>query len=1013
MPTQANEAAFEQLIVQKLSGHEADQAGHAMEPPAPYGAHQGYWKGNPRDFDAQYAVDQRMLFDFLHETQPDALEEIKSTGSDWPMQILQRLDRKLKQSGILEVLRKGLRINSTSFRLYFDYPPPHSSEEAQRGFRQNRFSVTRQVRYHQDRRGEEIDLVVFVNGLPLITMELKYAQKGQNARYHGCGQYRKKRDPKQPLLQYARCVVHMAVDADEIFMTTRLDGDRTFFLPFNRGHQFGSGNPPNDYGYKTAYLWEEVLARPNLARLLQHYVTLEHKKTNDPLSKRKLIFPRYHQWDVVRRILDDAARKGVGQRYLVQHSAGSGKSNSITWAALQLIEVYPVDAQVHGAKAIDRPLFDSVLVVTDRRLLERQIRNTITAFAQVKNIVAATKNAQELKQAIAGGKKIIITTLQRFPWIVEEMGNMEDRNFAILIDEAHSSQSGTAHDSMNQAVGAYTEEGKNVDTEEKIASMMEARKRLKNASYLAFTATPKPITLEKFGVKQPDGTFKPFHLYSMRQAIEEGFILDVIRHYTTHRSYYEIQKSIQDNPLFNSAKAQKKLKAYVESQKMPIRQKAEVMLDHFTRNVYANNKLKGQGKGMVVTQNIASAIQYYFAIQDKIRDENLSFKVLIAFSGEGKITNDQQQVEQYTEEDLNHFPSGEIKDRFDEDEYRLLVVANKFLTGFDQPKLCAMYVDKRLQGVQAVQTLSRLNRTAPWLNKRTEDLFVLDFFNNIGDIQAAFQDFYTATHLSEATDVNVLHDLKDAMDQVGVYEWDEVEQFNRDFFNKQSAEVLEKLIDGPADRFKHQLALEDEEQADFKIKAKQFVKIYGQMASIIHFSNRQWEKLFWFLKFLIPKLPVKDQEMARLDDLLEKVDLSTYGLERTQLDYAIDLEDQEAEVDPQNPNLRGAYGEPPELDPLEQIVEEFNDRNFSGWHASPEEKRVKLVSLANRIKQNPGYQSQVAQNTDPQTRKLALAKMLGTALREQRQQDLELYKQFSNDPSFKESFINAVSRVIG
>ncbi|GAK96938.1 type I restriction-modification system restriction subunit R [Nonlabens tegetincola] len=865
------------------------------------------------------------------------------------------------------------------------------------------------MRYSIDNPREEIDLVLFVNGIPLVTMELKNPWTGQNARVHGQHQYKTQRDNKQPLLHFARCIVHFAVDTDEAYMTTKLNGNATFFLPFNKGNKNGKGNPElpvGAVGHRTQYLWDEVFTRESLANIIQHFVRLDGKK-KDALNTKTLFFPRYHQMDVVRTIIKHASENGVGQTYLIQHSAGSGKSNSITWAAYQLIETYPVSDGIPGAKGIEQPLFDSVIVVTDRRLLDKQIRDNIANFSEVKNIIAPAYSSKELRDSLEQGKKIIITTIQKFPFIIDGIADLSDKRFAVIIDEAHSSQSGSAHDNMNRAMGEKIEVSEEDDAQDKIIKAMQSRKMRGNASYLAFTATPKPITLEKFGTIKEDGKGrKPFHLYSMKQAIEEGFILDVLANYTTLKSYYEISKSIEDNPEFASAKAQKKLRAYVEQNESTIATKAEIILDHFIPNIVNKKRLKGKGKAMVVTQSIVSAIKYYRALKRILEDKGNPFKIAIAFSGTKKIDG----IE-YTEADLNGFAEKETRHKFDEDDYRILVVANKYLTGFDQPKLCAMYVDKKLQGVLAVQALSRLNRAAPKYNKRTEDVFVLDFFNAVDEIKAAFDPFYTATSLTETTDVNVLHELKDVLDDVGVYEWDEVEDFNVKFFNKENAQVLSPIIEKASERFIHELELEDDEKADFKIKAKQFVKIYGQMASILPYEVLKWEKLFWFLKFLIPKLPIKDPDIEGLDELLESVDLSTYGLERVKLNETIQLDDSETEVDPQNPNPRGAHGSDEEKDPLDLIIKSFNEKWFHGWDATPEDQRVKFINLTKSVQAHPDFMEKVVNNSDKQNSDLAFKKILDDVMRRQRKQELELYKLYAKDDSFYRAFFDTMRRM--
>ena len=849
-------------------------------------------------------------------------------------------------------------------------------------------------------------MAIFINGIPISTIELKNPWTHQNARVHAIKQYKYDRDFRQPLLQFGRCLVHLAVDTDEVYMTTRLRGKDTYFLPFNRGHNNGKGNPPNPEGHKSAYLWEEVFQKESLANLIQHFVRFDGDAST-ALAKKTLFFPRYHQMDVVRKIIKHAGENGVGQTYLIQHSAGSGKSNSITWAAYQLIETYPENDDVKGSRGLSYPLFDSVIVVTDRRLLDKQIRDNIRDFSEVKNIVAPAYSSKQLKGSLENGKKVIITTIQKFPFIVEGIADLSDKNFAVVIDEAHSSQTGTAAGKMNQAMGMKEVEDDMEEAQDVILKAMKARKMRGNASYLAFTATPKNATLERFGEKQEDGKFKPFHLYSMKQAIEEGFILDVIANYTTYKSYYEIQKSIQDNPLFDTRKAQKKLKAYVERDKRTIGIKADIMVEHFISNVYKTKRLKGKGKGMVITQSIQSAIKYYKEIRNILEEKGNPFKVLIAFSGSKEV----EGIE-YTEADMNGFPEKDTRHKFDEDEYRILVVANKYLTGFDQPKLCTMYVDKKLQGVLCVQALSRLNRAAPKLNKKTEDIFVLDFFNSTDDIKKAFDDFYTSTSLSKATDVNVLHELKNTLDDSGVYEWLEVEEFNELYFSNADAQKLSPIIDVAADRFNDALQLEDQQKADLKIKAKHFVKIYGQMSSIMAFEIVKWEKLFWFLKFLIPKLYVKTKEDEQIDDLLDSVDLSTYGLERTKLNKGIELDASDTELDPQNPNPRGAHGGDGESDYLEEIIKTFNDRWFHGWDATPEEQRIRFTRLSELVFQHKDYQTKVADNPDKQNSELALKKIMDEIMSKQRKQELELYKLYAKDDAFNKAFIEAMKRIL-
>jgi len=1009
MPTQTNEQALEAAIEKKLTGsclEELKQQGDVQERAEVYRSGNGYYMGYANDFNTKYAIDEVRFWHFLATTQAEELAKIQKQN-DWKLKILDRLDRMIKKYGVVKLLRKGLDVDDAHFTLFYVLPLASSSQSVKDNFENNEFSVTRQLRYSLTNPREEIDMVLFINGLPFSTMELKNHWTGQNAKVHGQNQYKFKRDITQPLLNFGRCVVHFAVDTDEVYMTTKLDGGSTFFLPFNLGHNHGKGNPPNPFGHKTAYLWDEVLTRESVANIIQHFVRFDGSE-KDGLSKRNLFFPRYHQMNVVRKIIADASKKGVGQNYLIQHSAGSGKSNSITWAAYQLIETYPENDTIPGSKGTANPLFDSVIVVTDRRLLDKQLRENIKEFSEVKNIVAPAYSSKELKESLESGKRIIITTIQKFPFIIEGIADLSDKRFAVIIDEAHSSQSGSAADNMNRAMGKINSEEDEGDPQDKILEAMRSRKMRGNASYLAFTATPKNNTLEKFGVPQEDGSFKPFHLYSMKQAIEEGFILDVLANYTTYKSYYEIEKSIEDNPLFDTAKAQKKLRAYVERDKQTIATKAEIMLDHFVSNIINKKKLKGKAKAMVVTQSIESAIKYYTALKNILKDKGNPFQIAIAFSGKKTI----EGIE-YSEESLNGFAEKDTRDKFAADDFRILVVANKYLTGFDQPKLTAMYVDKKLQGVLAVQALSRLNRSADKLGKKTEDLFVLDFFNSTDEIKDSFDPFYTATSLNSATDVNVLHEIKGVLDEVGVYEWYEVEDFVTKYFNKVNAQELSPIIDVAADRFNSQLDLEDAEKADFKIKAKQFVKIYGQMAAILPYEVLQWEKLFWFLKFLIPKLIIVDASSDALDELLNSVDLSTYGLERVKLNQSIILDETETELDPQNPNPRGAHGNDKEEDPLDLIINSFNERWFQGWEATPEDQRIKFVTLGKYIQAHPDYQTKVADNRDVLNRDLAFKKILDEVMSKQRKSELDLYRLYAKDDAFYQAFLDTMKRMVG
>ena len=975
MVSQTNEAALETHIENAL-------------------AEDGYCIGNPADFDREFAIDSKLFWQFLEATQPKELAKLKDRPN-WQRLLLERLNKKIKKDSVLAVLKKGLDIDDAHFDLLYRLPYNDLNPEVVANFAANIFSVTRQVHYSESDTFKSVDMVLFVNGLAIATLELKNPWTGQNV-HNAIKQYRTDRNPHEPLFEFGRCLVHFAVDPDEAYMCAQLAGNDSNFLPFNKGFNFGKGNPVNPKGHKTAYLWDDILPRRSLTNIIEQFAKFTVEKDKKTGKERKaLFFPRYHQLDVVRGILADAKQHGVGQTYLIQHSAGSGKSNSITWLAYQLVELYDTAGTAN--------VFNSVVVVTDRRVLDTQLKDNIKRFSETKNIVAHCESAQELKYNLELGKKIIITTVQKFPFIVDGISQLSDRRFGVIIDEAHSSQSGIASDKVNETLGGLEYEEDVEDIQDKILAAMKGRKMSRNASYFAFTATPKPATLEKFGRQGSDGKFYPFHLYSMKQAIEEKFILDVLEKYTTYKSYYEVQKSVEDNPLFDTAKAQKKLKAFVEASPRTIEVKAKIMVDHFMSNVWQAKKLKGKAKAMVVTRNIECAIRYFFAIRAALQEANAPFKALVAFSGEKTVDGIK-----YTEDGINGIPARDLPEEFEKDDFKILVVANKYLTGFDEPMLHTMYVDKKLQGVLAVQALSRLNR-CNWKLGKT-DTFVLDFHNTVDDIKAAFDPFYTATTLSEPTDVNVLHDLKDVLDNFGIYDWSEVTSFTEKFFASAEAEELHPIVDAVVARF--EADIDDEQRIDFKIKAKQFVKIYAQVAAIIPFNNANWEMLHWFLKFLIPKLKVKDPDQDKLDELLNSVDLSTYGLERSRLEVKIGLDASETELEPQNPNVRSGHFGDGDKDPLDEIVRAFNERHFAGWEATPEEQRVKFINIAKHVMNHADYKAQVEDNPDIQNRQLALERLIQQAISVERRRELDLYKRYASDPDFKRAFDASIFRML-
>ena len=792
MTTDTSERGLERLICTALAGHpcEPPAAGTVAEPPADYGG-VGWSGGNFHDYNREHCVDLVQFAAFLHATQPKAAASL-GLFEDGPTRrkFLARLQGEISKRGTIDVLRRGIKHQAHDLELFYGKPSP-GNEKAQERFVQNRFTVTRQLHYSRDETQRALDIGLFVNGLPVFTFELKNSLTKQTVD-DAVWQYKKDRDPRERLFEFGRCVAHFAVDENEVRFCTHLQGKSSWFLPFNRGWDDGAGNPPNPNGLKTDYLWRGVLARESLTNILENYAqVVESRDEKSGKRKKTQVWPRYHQLDVVRRLLEDAGTRGVGQRYLIQHSAGSGKSNSIAWLAHQLI----------GLVKDDTAVFDSIIVVTDRRILDKQIRDTIRQYAQIGATLGHAEHSGDLRRFIESGKKIIISTVQKFPFILDEIGNEQrGRRFAIIIDEAHSSQGGRTSAAMAQALSQAGEEGEGETYEDQINRLMESHKLLPNASYFAFTATPKNKTLEIFGNPDPqaDGTVQhhAFHTYTMKQAIQEGFILDVLAHYTPVNSYYRLAKTVEDDPQFDTRKAQKKLRRFVEGSDHAIRLKAEIMVDHFHEQVLAQGKVGGQARAMVVTNGVARAIQYFYAIRDYLHERKSRYEALAAFSGEHELSG-----AKVSEASLNGFPSGRIAERFREDPYRFLVCADKFQTGYDEPLLHTMYVDKTLSGIKAVQTLSRLNRAHP----KKHDVFVLDFLNDADTIRDGFADFYRATILADETDPNKLHDLQTILDAAQVYSEEQVDDFVKRYLGGAERDQLDPILDACVAVYKQEL----------------------------------------------------------------------------------------------------------------------------------------------------------------------------------------------------------------
>ena len=986
MTTDTSEKGLESLICAALTGQPSDtadtaQAGGARElreRPAGYGP--GWISGDPHDYDREHCVDLVQLSAFLRETQPNVAESL-NLHQDNPtrQKFLARLQGEVARRGVIDVLRKGVSHGPHQVDLLYGTPSP-GNEKASVLYGQNRFSVTRQLRYSRDNTQLALDLCLFINGLPVATFELKNSLTKQTVE-DAVEQYKRDRNPHEKLFELGRCLVHFAVDDNEVRFCTHLKGKESWFLPFNRGWDDGRGNPPNPNGLKTDYLWKQTLTRSGLIDIIENYAQIvETKDDKTSRKRREQIWPRYHQLDVVRKLLADVSASGTGHRYLIQHSAGSGKSNSIAWLAHQLI----------GLEQDGGSLFDSVIVVTDRKILDQQIRDTIRQFAQVRSIMGHAETSGHLRSLLQEGKRIVITTVQKFPFILDAIGNEHrGRRFAIIIDEAHSSQGGRTSATVSMALGEAGAEEEDETTEDKINRLMESRKLLTNASYFAFTATPKSKTLEIFGTPATEGEkirHLPFHSYTMKQAIQEGFIIDVLEHYTPVNSYYRLVKTVEGDPEFDTKRAGKKLRRYVENNEHAIRLKAEIMVDHFHEQVIGLRKIGGQARAMVVTSSVERALRYYYAIQGYLEERKSPYKAIVAFSGEHEYGG-----AKVTEASLNGFSSNRIADEIQKDPYRFLVCADKFQTGYDEPLLHTMYVDKVLSGVKAVQTLSRLNRAHP----KKHDAFVLDFTNDADTIRDAFADYYRTTILADESDPDKLHDLKATLDGYQVYGPAQVDEFVELYLTDADRDRLDPILDACVAVYREQL--DEDGQVDFKGKAKAFLRAYGFLASILPYTNAEWEKLSIFLNFLVPKLPAPvEEDLSK--GILEAIDMDSYRSEK-QAVQEIQLADGDAEIEPAPTAGRGQKPEP-ELNRLSSILKDFNDRfgNIE-WKDQDKIERVIAEELPVKVAADKAYQNAMA-NSDQQNARIEHDKALNRAMNDLLVDHAELLKQFSDNESF-------------
>lgn len=822
----------------------------------------GYYKLDKNSIDKKRSLFPDEVLLFIQTTQPREWEYIVNLQGDKAGgMLLDDLCRALdsEYEGCLSVMRHGFKCFGKLLRMAFFAPASGLNPETEKLYSQNRLTITRQLHY-SDCHNNSLDVVLALNGIPVVTIELKNPLTGQTFQ-DAVRQYMNDRDPNDLIFQFKkRTLVHFAVDTDEVYMTTRLSRLNTFFLPFNKGRNNGAGNPDNPNGYKTSFLWEEVLQRDSFLEILAQFIHLQTEERNPSgksYKKEMMIFPRYHQLSCVRSLISKARVQGTGNNYLVQHSAGSGKSNSIAWLAHRL-------ASLHNEK--NEKIYDSIIVVTDRVVLDQQLQNTVYQFEHKQGVVRKIDtNSAQLSEAITTGAPIIVTTLQKFPFVTDKIGDLPKRRYAVIVDEAHSSQSGENVMELKGVLGGAAlkeeahkkaEEEKQLDYEDEVLKTMAKRGHQPNISFFAFTATPKYKTLEVFGNPGTDGKPQPFHLYSMRQAIEEGFILDVLKYYTTYKTYYSLIKSIEDDPKVDKRKAACALARFMSLHPHNIAQKTEVMVEHF--RTFTMHKIGSKAKAMVVTSSRLHAVKYKLEFDKYISKNNYNgIKTLVAFSG-SVIDPDAPDIE-YTEVEMNKgIKEKELPERFDSEDYHLLIVAEKYQTGFDQPLLHTMYVDKRLSGIQAVQTLSRLNR----IHYGKEDTFVLDFVNDRQEILESFQPYYELAVTGERVEPQQLYELQAKLDSFQVYFKSEVEEFSKIFYmpktsqSKKDHASMNACLDPAVGRYTQ---LEEDDRKEFMDALVAYRNLYMFMSQVIPFQDSDLEKLYSFIRFLLNKLPRGDR----------------------------------------------------------------------------------------------------------------------------------------------------------
>ncbi len=943
----------------------------------------GYQSRQSAIYDKFFCLISDEVLQFIQETQPNEYQRLeRQYGADTPIKLLDRVSKQIASRGVLDVLRKGVKDRGCEFKLTYFRPSSGMNPDHQRLYAQNRFSLIRQLHYSQ-RDEKSLDMTLFLNGLPLITMELKNSLTGQVVT-DAEKQYRTDRDPREPLFQFKRCLVHFAVGNEKVSMTTHLQGGGTRFFPFNKDIE----NPVNPEGHKTAYLWEDILRSHNLMELINNFIHEQEtiEKVYDPKidavkdeKHRVLVFPRYHQLDVIRKLEAAIVAEDVGHTYLIQHTTGSGKSNSIAWLAHLLTHLYRSLTDTNR-------IFDSVIVVTDRRLLDKQLQDTIKQVAQVEGVVhAVEKTSAQLRGFLESGKDIIISTIQKFSVIAEEIGKLKGKTFAVIIDEAHSSQSGESARNLRASLSGGIEEGVEEDDADEVSDIdariieeMEQRSMQDHISYFGFSGTPKNKTLELFGRKGEDGEFVPFHVYSMRQSISEGFTLDVLQNYTTFKRYFELVKSVPEDKEYEKARTLRALTNYVDLQPHSIETKTRIILEHFTERTAKT--IEGKGRAMLVTSSRLHCVRYKLEFDKQMRKMNLPYGCLVAFSG---TVHDTDNGQDYTEDGMNGLPPRvSIADSFKSPEYRILIVANKFQTGFDEPMLQTMYVDKRLDGLQCVQTLSRLNRVATGKT----DTLVLDFVNEPDQVQEAFQQYYQTTTLAAETDPNRLYDLQRQLEGFDLYDAGTIDQFCHIFYeSSQPDELLQGLLDGVVERWS---ALETDDREAFRSTLQSYIRLYGYISQLITFNDVALEKLYIFGRSLNKKLPKR--EHPDLQDVLESVDLDSFRVQKTHDRLQLPLEATDSEVEGMGSDV--AIIREPEQDFLSNIVDALNTAYQTDFTT---EDKVDIETIHQKVHENEALRQVMEGDNTETNKRYKFEQVINEILLDFVNSKLELYTKLS------------------